>query len=121
MELDAVVQRRPRCVDGSVRWVATEDLTKKLEAIGLPFAPIAKPWDLLDDPHLNASGGLLSTRVSGKTIHVPALPIELDGKRLGKRADPPEVSEHAAELLAGLGCSPLEIQALVDKGIVALP
>jgi crotonobetainyl-CoA:carnitine CoA-transferase CaiB-like acyl-CoA transferase len=69
------------------------ELTKKLEAIGLPFAPIAKPWDLLDDPHLNASGGLLSTRVNGKTIRVPALPIELDGKRLGKRADPPEVSE----------------------------
>ena len=96
-------------------------LTDKLEAIGLPFAPIAKPWDLLHDPHLNASGGLLSTRVNGKTIHVPALPIELDGKRLGKRADPPKVGEHARELLAGLGCSPGEIQALVDQRIVALP
>ena len=39
------------------------ELTAKLEAIGLPFAPIAKPWDLLDDPHLNAGGGLLETKV----------------------------------------------------------
>jgi crotonobetainyl-CoA:carnitine CoA-transferase CaiB-like acyl-CoA transferase len=98
-----------------------QGLAAKLEAIGLPFAPIAKPWDLLDDPHLKASGGLLETRVGGKTLRVPALPVELDGRRLGKRADPPEVGQHARELLAGLGCSPQEIQALVDKRIVALP
>lgn len=97
------------------------DLTGKLEQIGLPFAPIAKPWDLLDDPHLKASGGLLETRVDGKSIRVPALPLELDGRRLGKRTDPPRVGEHARELLAGLGCSPQEIQALVDRRIVALP
>src|SRR5213080_2740454 len=28
---------------------AKNELAAKLEAIGLPFAPIAKPWDLLDD------------------------------------------------------------------------
>jgi crotonobetainyl-CoA:carnitine CoA-transferase CaiB-like acyl-CoA transferase len=98
-----------------------DELTKKLEAIGLPFAPIAKPWDLLDDPHLNASGGLLATTVGKKRIRVPALPIELGGERLGKRMDPPRVSEHAAELLAGLGCSPAEIESLRARGIVALP
>jgi crotonobetainyl-CoA:carnitine CoA-transferase CaiB-like acyl-CoA transferase len=98
-----------------------DELAAKLEAIGLPFAPIAKPWDLLDDPHLNASGGLLETRIGGKTVHVPALPVALDGRRLAKRADPPRVGEHAAELLAELGCSPREIESLRDRGIVALP
>jgi crotonobetainyl-CoA:carnitine CoA-transferase CaiB-like acyl-CoA transferase len=98
-----------------------ESLAAKLEAMGLPFAPIAKPWDLLEDAHLRASGGLLETRTDKKSIRVPALPIELDGQRLGKRCDPPRVGEHAGELLAGLGCSPQEIQALVDKRIVALP
>jgi crotonobetainyl-CoA:carnitine CoA-transferase CaiB-like acyl-CoA transferase len=97
------------------------ELAAKLEAIGLPFAPIAKPWDLLDDPHLNASGGLLETRISGKTIRVPALPLELGGKRLPKRSDPPEIGEHGAELLADLGCSPAEIRILQQKGIVAFP
>jgi crotonobetainyl-CoA:carnitine CoA-transferase CaiB-like acyl-CoA transferase len=97
------------------------ELAAKLEAIGMPFAPIAKPWDLLDDPHLNASGGLLETRARGKTLHVPALPVSLDGRRLPKRADPPRVGEHARELLAALGCSPQEIESLRDRGIVALP
>jgi crotonobetainyl-CoA:carnitine CoA-transferase CaiB-like acyl-CoA transferase len=97
------------------------ELTAKLEAIGLPFAPIAKPWDLLDDPHLTASGGLLETSIAGKTIRVPALPLALDGKRLGKRTDPPRIGEHGRELLAELGCSPQDIEALRDRRIVALP
>jgi crotonobetainyl-CoA:carnitine CoA-transferase CaiB-like acyl-CoA transferase len=97
-----------------------EALTGRLEAIGLPFAPIAKPWDLLDDPHLNASGGLLETRIGNKNIKVPALPIALDGKRLGKRADPPEVGEHARELLAGLGFSQAEVDGLRERGVVTL-
>ncbi|HEY7242024.1 MAG TPA: CaiB/BaiF CoA-transferase family protein, partial [Burkholderiales bacterium] len=97
------------------------ELAAKLEAIGMPFAPIAKPWDLLDDPHLNASGGLLETHARGKTIRVPALPVAFDGERLPKRADPPSVGEHARELLGGLGCSPQEIESLRERGIVALP
>jgi crotonobetainyl-CoA:carnitine CoA-transferase CaiB-like acyl-CoA transferase len=98
-----------------------DELTRKLEAIGLPFAPISKPWDLLEDPHLAASGGLLETRIDGKTIRVPALPLELDGKRLPKRADPPAIGQHGRELLAGLGCSPQEISQLVQQRIVAFP
>jgi len=96
-------------------------LAEKLERVGLPFAPIAKPWDLLDDAHLKASGGLLETRVGAKTIHAPALPLELDGKRLGKRSDPPAVGEHGAELLLELGCSQSQIASLVERRIVAFP
>jgi crotonobetainyl-CoA:carnitine CoA-transferase CaiB-like acyl-CoA transferase len=97
------------------------ELSAKLEAIGLPFAPIARPWDLLEDPHLNASGGLLDTKINSKTIRVPALPLTLGGERLRKRSDPPRIGEHGRELLAGLGCSPQDIQGLVDRRIVALP
>jgi len=96
-------------------------LAAKLEAIGMPFAPIARPWDLLDDPHLKASGGLMETSFSGKNIHVPALPIELDGRRLAKRSDPPEIGEHGRELLASLGCSPQDIDRLQTQRIVAFP
>jgi crotonobetainyl-CoA:carnitine CoA-transferase CaiB-like acyl-CoA transferase len=96
------------------------DLTAKLEKIGLPFAPIAKPWDLLDDPHLNASGGLLNTRAGEKTIRVPALPLALDGERLQKRTDPPRVGEHGRELLASLGYSGAQIDALARERVVNL-
>src|SRR6185503_3583057 len=87
---------------------AQDELAAKLEAIGMPFAPIARPWDLLEDPHLNASGGLLETRIEQKTIRVPALPLAL-------------VGEHGPELLRELGCSPEQIAGLVERRIVAFP
>src|SRR5687768_18128113 len=96
------------------------ELTAKLEAIGLPFAPIAKPWDLLDDPHLNASGGLLETRINSKSIRVPALPLSLDDKRLGKRSDPPRVGEHSRAVLDELGYSSSQIDALAAARVVML-
>ena len=99
-----------------------KDLEVKLEAIGLPYAPINKPWDLFDDPHLNASGGLMEMRVApGKSIKVPTLPLELDGERLGKRADPPLVSENAREILAQAGYSAEKIDGLFARGIVTAP
>jgi crotonobetainyl-CoA:carnitine CoA-transferase CaiB-like acyl-CoA transferase len=98
------------------------DLEKKLDDIGLPYAPINKPWDLFDDPHLNASGGLMDMRVApGKSIRVPTLPLELDGERLGKRNDPPFVSENASEILAGLGYPEERIESLFARGIVTAP
>ena len=110
----------PRLADIMKKHTQAE-LAAKLEAIGLPFAPIAKPWDLLDDPHLNASGGLLSMKVDSKSLRVPALPLALGGKRLAKRMDPPKVGEHGRELLVQLGCSPQEIENLRERRIVALP
>jgi crotonobetainyl-CoA:carnitine CoA-transferase CaiB-like acyl-CoA transferase len=102
------------------RWTRAE-LERKLDAIGLPYAPIAKPWDLLGDPHLAASGGLLETRLpDGRVFHAPTLPLALDGARLGKRAEPPAVGEGAAGVLAALGYGREQIAALRDAGVIAL-
>ncbi|MBW7930722.1 MAG: CoA transferase, partial [Gammaproteobacteria bacterium] len=41
-----------------------QELMAKLEKTGLPFAPIARPEQLFDDPHLAASGGLLPMTIT---------------------------------------------------------
>ena len=46
-------------IAAALRHYSKADLMEKCEALGLPFAPIGKPADLFDDPHLNASGGLV--------------------------------------------------------------
>jgi crotonobetainyl-CoA:carnitine CoA-transferase CaiB-like acyl-CoA transferase len=98
-----------------------KELSAKLEAIGLPYAPIARPRDLFDDPHLNAGGMLETKDPRGTSFKVPALPLELGGERLGLRNQPPAVSENARELLASLGYAPARIDALIADQVVAAP
>ena len=79
-------------------------LAALFEQHGLPFAPITRPHELFDDPHLNASGGLAPVRMNdGHMARVPLLPLLLDGARLGLRQQPPRQGEHTAELLRELG------------------
>ena len=95
-------------------------LMEKCERSGLPYAPITKPEELFDDPHLLASGDLLPIGLpdGGKTA-IPALPLEMDGKRFGVRLDVPRFAEHTRPLLRELGLSDAEIDRLVADGVIA--
>ena len=94
-------------------------LMEKCEALGLPYAPIGKPADLFDDPHLNANGGLVPlTLPDGRSVKLPALPITLDGERPGLRHDLAPPGAQNDELCAELGYSPLEIGRLRDAGVI---
>ncbi|WP_052129792.1 CaiB/BaiF CoA transferase family protein [Sphingomonas sp. 35-24ZXX] len=75
-------------------------LVERLERIGLPFAPIVRPDELVDDVHLNAHGSLVSLTLADGTItRLPALPLEIDGQRAGIAYDLPRPGEHNAQLL----------------------
>ena len=97
------------------------DLMEKLEHTGLPFAPIAEPSDLFDDPHLSQSGGLLDVTLPGGTkTRLPALPIEMDGRRPGQNQDLPGIGAHTAEVLRGAGYSEAELQKMAADGVILL-
>jgi crotonobetainyl-CoA:carnitine CoA-transferase CaiB-like acyl-CoA transferase len=109
------------------RWTAAE-LSARFEAAGLPFAPINKPEDLLDDPHLLATGGLADVTLpdsvpggakAGDTVRTTLFPITLAGERLGVRMSPPVLGSHTDELLAGLGYAPIDIARLKEQTAVA--
>ena len=69
------------------------------ERDGLPYAPIVRPEQLFDDPHLLASGGLADMALdTGGTTPVPLLPLLLDGRHLKPRMPLPKAGEHDAEL-----------------------
>ncbi|MCM5571561.1 CoA transferase [Burkholderiaceae bacterium FT117] len=100
------------------------ELAALFEKAGLPFAPIRRPEDLYDDPHLNATGGLADIVLSdgekaGQTVRTTLFPITLAGARLPVRMDPPRFGEHTLELLTGLGYAADEIEALRTSHAVA--
>jgi crotonobetainyl-CoA:carnitine CoA-transferase CaiB-like acyl-CoA transferase len=106
---------------------ATE-LATRFEKNGLPYAPITKPQDLFDDPHLLATGGLAPVDIpadaSGANRRVQTrsalLPLTLNGQRLPLRAGPPSLGEHSRSTLIELGYADADIDALCAAGVVGL-
>ena len=95
------------------------ELTEACARAGLPYAPIVKPHELFDDPHMNASGGFTEvTLADGRRMKTPALPFEMDGRRFGARLDVPALGSHTRDLLLELGYCEAEIDRLMQEGAV---
>jgi crotonobetainyl-CoA:carnitine CoA-transferase CaiB-like acyl-CoA transferase len=93
------------------------------ESQGLPFAPITRPEQLFDDPHLIATGGLAPIQITdgpnaGAQTAVPLLPLMMGGERLGVRQGPPRPGEHSCEILRTLGFSDAEISRWTAEGVI---
>ncbi|MBM3342668.1 MAG: CoA transferase [Betaproteobacteria bacterium] len=117
------VEARPRIlpvVTEMFGQMSRAELMAKCDELGLPFAPIAKPEDLFDDPHLNKSGGLapVTMPVSGIKTKVPGLPVEMNGARLTTRLDIPKVGEHTRAVLVSLGYDTAAIESLASEKAV---
>ncbi|MEJ2604234.1 MAG: CaiB/BaiF CoA-transferase family protein [Gammaproteobacteria bacterium] len=121
------VRQRDRIIPvirDTFRGYTKAELMAKLEQTGLPFAPIAKPEEMTDDPHLNAGDGLVEVTVpdgecAGTTAKLPALPLEMGGERFGLHEDVPRQGQHTAEVLRELGYADEEIDALYERGLAA--
>ncbi len=102
------------------------ELSTRFERIGLPYAPITRPQDLFDDPHLLATGGLAPVTVpadasgAGRAVdtRMALLPLSLDGERLGLRAGPPSLGQDTEALLQSLGYAGAEIEQLRQAGVI---
>jgi crotonobetainyl-CoA:carnitine CoA-transferase CaiB-like acyl-CoA transferase len=119
---DRVIQRERiiGVIGGCMRGYDKAELMAKLENIGLPFAPVMRPEDLFDDPHLNAGGLITLTLPSGQQTRLPALPIEMDGRRLDLYHDLPGEAEHSREVLREAGYLDEEIDRMASEGLVRL-
>jgi len=88
-------------------------LSDVFEKNSLPYAPITAPHDLLDDPHLKATGGLAPDELNdGREIQTVLLPLSLNQTRLKVRHSAPRLGQHNESLLNSLGYNSEEIQKL---------
>ena len=96
------------------------EVIRRLDGSGLPFAPIGRPEDMFDDPHLAASGGLESVTLdNGAMTRLPVIPVEMAGKRPNAANRLPKPGEDSVAVLSALGYDPATIAAMIASGAVA--
>jgi crotonobetainyl-CoA:carnitine CoA-transferase CaiB-like acyl-CoA transferase len=105
------------------REMSVDEACERLERAGIPFAPINRPTDLFDDPHLNSRGGLLPVSMhrgvrAGEPVGLPALPVEMDGARPALRHDLPGPGEDTLAVLRESGLSDDDIARLRQAGVI---
>ena len=100
------------------------DLAALFEKVGLPYAPILRPDELLHDEHLLATGGLADMTLpdgprAGQTAKATLLPFTLGGQRLGVHRSPPRLGDATAALLTELGVGQAQQEQLRRARVVA--
>ncbi|QJQ10586.1 CoA transferase [Pseudomonas putida] len=118
---DRVLQR-PRLLAHLAEVFAPLDakqLALQLEANGIPFAPIRRPEELFNDPHLQQSGGMADLQLEdGSHTPMPLLPLSLDGQRLQPRRAIARIGEHTRQVMRELGYSDAHIAELCAAGVL---
>ncbi|MGB7419615.1 MAG: CaiB/BaiF CoA-transferase family protein [Erythrobacter sp.] len=120
-ENNARVEARARIlpeIRDMIGQVSAEEIIAKLDGSGLPFAPIGRPEDMFDDPHLNEGGLEDVTLENGSAVRLPTIPLEMDGKRIGQPRVLAAAGEDARAVLEGLGYDSDKTDALIASGAV---
>ncbi len=101
------------------RRLPADEVIKGCEESVIPFAPIRRPDQLFEDPHLNRSGGFVETMLpSGKKTKLPKLPLRMGEYEFGLRSEPPKPGEGTHEVLKSVGFSDDDITAFINAGVV---
>lgn len=82
------------------------------------WSPVNSVADLIVDPQFFAAGGIVTVPNEDGGALMVATPADFYGTPAGPRFRPPRLAEHSREVLAELGRSESEIEALLAQGAV---
>ena len=95
------------------------DLQIKLDEAGVPYAPLRRPDQLLNDPHLLETGQLMPVPMEdGQIGNLPKLPFTSSDYDFSVRRAPPGLGEHTREVLSQAGFDEASINALIAEKVV---
>ncbi|MCS6969077.1 MAG: CaiB/BaiF CoA-transferase family protein [Cytophagales bacterium] len=108
-------------IENMMEQLSKDEIIRRCQEAEIPFAPIARPEDLFDDPHLNAGHSLLLTQLpDGSMAKLPNIPLEYGQTHFDLRLQPPSVGQHTGEILQSLGYSESHIKALSQNKVIAM-
>jgi len=99
-------------------WTKSE-IIQRCTDNSIPFAPIARPGDLYDDPQLNEGNSLMPIKMkNGDLVKLPKFPLEYKGERVEKKNDPPEIGDANVQILKEIGITDEQIELMKKNNLV---
>ena len=96
-----------------------DDIAQRLYKALVPYSPVNAPLDLIEEKHLNEAHRWLKLKVGDKNFKLPKLPISMGRtNEFEVREQPGCLGEHTDSILATLGYSAQQIEALKSKQVV---
>jgi crotonobetainyl-CoA:carnitine CoA-transferase CaiB-like acyl-CoA transferase len=97
-----------------------DEIAAKLDAADMVWAPVQTPAQVAADPQVLASGAIVQVEDGqGGTFPSPAAPARFPGADATVRPRSPTLGEHTREVLAEIGYSAAEIEAMFAAEAVA--
>ncbi len=107
-ELGDIFATQPRA-----HWLA------RLEAEGVPHAPMYNYREIFDDPHIQHMGLQIEIpRANRPTVRTVRSPVNYSGTPSPRPLPPPDLGEHTDAVLARVGYDAATIAALHESGVV---
>jgi formyl-CoA transferase len=111
-------------IDGVIgQWTAQHTVDEVLAALDRASVPAGRIYtvaDIAHDPHYQARGMLQTVHMDdGSDLMVPGIVPKLSRTPGGHRRNAPGIGQDSDAVLAGMGLSAAQIQALRDQDIVA--
>ena len=106
-------------VEKTVSRYTKAEIIRRCESADIPFAPIATPEDLFNDPQLNEGNSLMETILPDGTVtKLPKFPLEYGDAEQSVALNPPKIGEHTVAILQESGFSEAQIDGFLKNGIV---
>jgi crotonobetainyl-CoA:carnitine CoA-transferase CaiB-like acyl-CoA transferase len=97
-----------------------EEVARRLNESDITWGPYQTPREVVQDPQARAAGCFVETPDGeGGSFTAPAGPARFPGADDGPKGPAPQLGEHTAEVLAELGYSNAEIEAMKAAGAAA--